>query len=291
MTRIERVTIFKNSWFILSFTALMISTGCRRMTLAISSTDYSADSLVISISDETDTVSIFEEMNSSELSVPSALSSETVSEVPSKPAAQNREIKTESSAAEMKPSVGESKDLTQPSVGNEKDNSNLAFSHGSGNAIKNATAADTREVADKVVFYLNKARTEKGSGELSKLSGLTRYAEYRSGQLISNFAHDPGDWNKAAEAAGYGKYIDLSENGNTPQGYYDIGAREAIAMTGLVGNTDKVAETLAQIIIDSPRHWSYVGSDEMKYTGVGVSCNEDMWYAAIMVTNTTEYEN
>lgn len=280
MTRIERVTIFKNSWFILSFTALMISTGCRRMTPAISSTDYSADSLVISISDETDTVSIFEEMNSSELSVPSALSSETVSEVHSKPAAQNRETKTESSAAEIKPSVG-----------NEKDNSNLAFSHGSGNAIKNATAADTREVADKVVFYLNKARTEKGSGELSKLSGLTRYAEYRSGQLISNFAHDPGDWNKAAEATGYGKYIDLSENGSTPQGYYDIGAREALAMAGIAGSTDRIAETLAQIIIDSPRHWSYVGSKDMTYCAVGVSCNADMWYAAIMVTNTTEYEN
>ena len=62
-------------------------------------------------------------------------------------------------------------------------------------------------------------------------------------------------------------------------------------MAGIVGSTDRISETLAQIIIDSPRHWSYVGSDEMKYTGVGVSCNSDMWYAAIMVTNTTAYEN
>lgn len=279
MTRIERVTIFKSAGFILSFTALMISTGCRQMTPAISSTDYSADSSVILNSGETDTLSIFEEMSSSELSAPSALISETVSEVNSKPAAQSRETKTESSAAEIKPSVG-----------NEKDNSDSTLSDGSGNAIKNATAADTREVADKVIFYLNKARAEIGSGELSKLSGLTRYAEYRSGQLISNFAHDPGDWNKAAEATGYGKYIDLSEYGNA-EGYYDIGAREALAMAGIVGSSDRIAETLAQIIIDSPRHWSYVGSNEMKYIGVGVSCNSDMWYAAIMVTNTTEYEN
>lgn len=143
----------------------------------------------------------------------------------------------------------------------------------------------------KVIFYLNKARAEIGSGELSKLSGLTGYAEFRSGQLISNFAHDPGDWNKVAEATGYGKYIDLSEIGGTQQGYYDIGAREALAMAGIVGSTDRIAETLAQIIIDSARHWSYVGSDEMKYIGVGVSCNSDMWYAAIMVTNTTDYEN
>ena len=83
----------------------------------------------------------------------------------------------------------------------------------------------------------------------------------------------------------------MSESGGAPQGYYDIGASEAIAMAGIVGSSDRIAEPLAQIIIDSPRHWSYVGSNEMKYIGVGVSCNSDMWYAAIMVTNTTDYEN
>lgn len=279
--RIERITILKIACLILSFTALIISTGCRQAMSTISSTNYTADNSVISKFDKTDTVSISEERNSSELSATVAQGSETDSEVNSRPAAQSRETKTESAATKMKPSVVEANNNPQTSV---VDDSNSA-------PVKNATAADTREVADQVIFYLNKARTEKGSGELSKLSGLTRYAEYRSGQLISNFAHDPGDWNKAAEAAGYGKYIDLSENGSTPQGYYDIGAREALAMAGIAGSTDRIAETLAQIIIDSPRHWSYVGSDEMKYTAVGVSCNADMWYAAIMVTNTTEYEN
>ena len=138
--------------------------------------------------------------SSSELSAPSALSSETISEVNSKPTAQSQETKTESSATEIKPSVGEANNIPQASVGNEKDNFDSTLSGGSGNAIKNATAADTREVADMVIFYLNKARAGIGGGEFSKLSGLTRYAEYRSGQLISNFAHDPGDWNKAAEA-------------------------------------------------------------------------------------------
>ena len=254
-------------------------TGCNSETVNTNSdTSFFTSEYNVSIIEKTESVII--EESSSELSATVAQGYETVSEVNSKPAAQSRETKTESSAAEIKPSVG-----------NEKDNSNSTFSGGSGNAIKNATAADTKEVADKVIFYLNKARAGIGGGELSKLSGLTRYAEYRSGQLISNFAHDPGDWNKAAEATGYGKYIDLSENVGASQGYYDIGAREAIAMAGIVGSTDRIAETLAQIIIDSPRHWSYVGSDEMKYIGVGVSCNSDMWYAAIMVTNTTDYEN
>ena len=265
-------------------------TGCNSKTVNTNSdASFFTSEYNVSIIEETE--SEIAQESSSELSATVAQGYETVSEVNLKPAAQSQETKTESSAAEINPSVGKSNNLPKPSVGNEIDNSDSTLSGGSGNAIKNATAADTKEVADKVIFYLNKARARIGGGELSKLLGLTRYAEYRSGQLISNFAYDPGDWNKAAEATGYGKYIDLSESGGTPQGYYDIGAREALAMAGIVGSTDRIAETLAQIIIDSPRHWSYFGSNEMKYIGVGVSCNSDMWYAAIMVTNTTDYEN
>ncbi|MGN0492998.1 MAG: hypothetical protein ACI4F7_05055 [Acutalibacteraceae bacterium] len=278
----------KKIFLIITLAALVLIGGCKDVN-----TESAEFSSQISSSVSGSQITEFEaeshiaEESSSELSAPSALSSETVSEVNSKPAAtQNQETSSKNSvsrssdnSASKEPSVGKA-DSSQTS-------NNLESEY---IPVKNATAADTKEVADKVIFYLNKARAEIGSGELTKLSGLTRYAEYRSGQLISNFAHDPGDWNKAAEATGYGKYIDLSEYGN-PQGYYDIGAREAIAMTGIVGSTDRIAETLAQIIIDSPRHWAYVGSDEMKYSGVGVSCNADMWYAAIMVTNTTAYEN
>ena len=273
----------KKIFLIITLAALVLISGCKATNTETESAEFSSQ---ISSSVSGSQITEFEtESNtalesSSELSAPSALSSETVSEVNSKPVAQSRETKTESSAAEIKPSAVKTNNNPQTSV----------IEDGGSISVKKATAADTKEVADKVIFYLNKARAEIGSGELSKLSGLTRYAEYRSGQLISNFAHDPGDWNKAAEATGYGKYIDLSEYGNA-EGYYDIGAREALAMAGIVGSSDRIAETLAQIIIDSSRHWSYVGSDEMKYTGVGVSCNADMWYAAIMVTNTTEYEN
>ncbi len=273
----------KKIFLIITLAALVLISGCKATNTETESAEFSSQ---ISSSVSGSQITEFEtESNtalesSSELSAPSALSSETVSEVNSKPVAQSRETKTESSAAEIKPSAVKTNNNPQTSV----------IEDGGSISVKNATAADTREVADMVIFYLNKARAEIGSGELSKLSGLTRYAEFRSGQLISNFAHDPGDWNKAAEATGYGKYIDLSEYGNA-EGYYDIGAREALAMAGIVGSTDRIAETLAQIIIDSPRHWSYVGSDEMKYTGVGVSCNSDMWYAVIMVTNTTAYEN
>ena len=150
----------------------------------------------------------------------------------------------------------------------------------------NATAADTKAVADRVIYYLNKARANIGSGELKKLPRLTGYAEYRSSQLPSNFAHDISDWFAAAKATGYGRYTEMPDG----SGSYDIGAQEAIAMAGVVGSADKIGQCLAQIIIDSSRHWQYVGSDEMKYTGVGVTCVDDLWYTCIMVTATDEYE-
>ena len=154
---------------------------------------------------------------------------------------------------------------------------------------KRATAADTKAAADRVIYYLNTAREKIGSGKLQKRSDLTAYAEYRAVQLISNFAHDPDDWQTAAKATGYGKFIDMSEYGS--DGYYEIGAQEAIAMAGIVGDTDTVGKTLAEVIINSKRHWQYVGDKNMTYCAVGVACDTDMWYAAILVTNTTAYEN
>ena len=150
----------------------------------------------------------------------------------------------------------------------------------------NATAADTKAVADRVIYYLNRARADIGSGELKKLPRLTGYAEYRSSQLPSNFAHDISDWFAAAKATGYGRYTEMPDG----SGSYDIGAQEAIAMAGVVGSADKIGQCLAQIIIESSRHWPYVGSDEMKYTGVGVTCVDDLWYTCIMVTTTDKYE-
>ena len=150
----------------------------------------------------------------------------------------------------------------------------------------NATESDTKAVADRVIYYLNRARANIGSGELKRLPRLTGYAEYRSSQLPSNFAHDISDWFAAAKATGYGRYTKMPDG----SGSYDIGAQEAIAMAGIVGSADKIGECLAQIIIESHRHWPYVGSDEMKYTGVGVTCVDDLWYTCIMVTATDEYE-
>lgn len=162
----------KKIFLIITLASFVLISGCKATNTETSEFSSQIPSLVSgSQITEFETESNTAQESSSELSATVAQGSETVSEVNSKPAAQSRDTKTESAAAEIKPSVGKSNNLPKPSVGNEIDNSDSTLSGGSGNAIKNATAADTREVADKAIFYLNKARAEIGSGELSKLFG------------------------------------------------------------------------------------------------------------------------
>ena len=66
-----------------------------------------------------------------------------------------------------------------------------------------AGVEDARAVADKVLEYINSFRTSPAV----KLSGLTSYAEYRSRQLIGNFAHDTNDERAAATALQYGERL------------------------------------------------------------------------------------
>lgn len=141
----------------------------------------------------------------------------------------------------------------------------------------NATANDCKAVADKVIEYINSYR----STPATKLPGLTVYAEYRSRQLISNFAHDTFDERAAATALQYGTYIEPTLYGIEGEPYYAAGAREAIAKAGYVGTIDYVAKSIADLVKNSAGHWAYVGSSEYPYIAVGVTYESDMWYCDI----------
>ena len=250
---------------------LVLSSGCRKHGTDYTSSENTGDvSLVVSeTTAESEVVSSAGNVSSTlSANVAQGSSAESYIGKPDKTVSQNREQPKTSSAAPSKTDTAQTPPETKPET------------------PANATAADTKAVADLVIYYLNRARANIGSGELKRLPRLTGYAEYRSSQLPSNFAHDISDWFAAAKATGYGRYTEMPDG----SGSYDIGAQEAIAMAGIVGSADKIGECLAQIIIDSRRHWQYVGSDEMKYTGVGVTCVDDLWYTAIMVTTTDEYE-
>ena len=146
---------------------------------------------------------------------------------------------------------------------------------------------DTAAVAQRVLEYINQYR----SSPATRLSGLTEYAQYRSRQLVSNFAHDTADQRAAATALQYGEYVDPSVFGGSGQPYYRANAREAIAKAGYVGTIDEVAMKLATLVKNSPNHWNYIGDSQYCYIAVGVTHESDMWYCAITVAseNTDEY--
>ena len=251
---------------------LVLSSGCRKHGTDYTSSENSGDvSLVVSeTTAESEMISSAENVSSTlsaNVAQGSSAESSNIAK-PNKTVSQVREQPKTSSAAPSKTDTAQTPPETKPET------------------PANATESDTKAVADRVIYHLNRARANIGSGELKKLPRLTGYAEYRSSQLPSNFAHDISDWFAAAKATGYGRYTEMPDG----SGSYDIGAQEAIAMAGIVGSADKIGQCLAQIIIDSSRHWPYVGSDEMKYTGVGVTCIDDLWYTCIMVTMTDEYE-
>lgn len=142
-----------------------------------------------------------------------------------------------------------------------------------------AGVEDARAVADKVLEYINSFRTSPAV----KLPGLTSYAEYRSRQLIGNFAHDTNDERAAATALRYGEYVDPSVYGGSGEPYYRANAGEAIAKVGYVGTVDEVAYRLATLVRNSAEHWCYIGSAEYGYIAVGVTYESGMWYCDIAV--------
>lgn len=151
--------------------------------------------------------------------------------------------------------------------------------------IPKATAADAKAVASKMVEYINTYRAEQGVSAAVVLPGLTKYAEYRSRQLISNFAHDTVDERAAATALEYGEYVDPPLYGMTGEPYYTANAREAIAKTQFGGTVDDVAEHLARMARNSASHWSYVGGARYVYIAIGITYENGTWYCDIAMTS------
>ena len=150
--------------------------------------------------------------------------------------------------------------------------------------VPNASASDAGAIAELVARYLNDYRTAQGTAAVTRLSGLTGYAEYRSRQIILDFSHNTMDERAAATALSYGMYVDPSAYGMEGEPYYTACAGEAIAKAGYVGTINHVASSLARLIRNSPDHWSYIGSGEYRYIGVGITYESGMWYCDVALT-------
>ena len=136
-------------------------------------------------------------------------------------------------------------------------------------------------IAEKLIEYLNSYRIGQGIAPADVEKDLVPYAEYRSRQLISNFAHDTADERKAAKALEYGRYVDPADFGIAGEPYYTAEAAEAIVMAGYIGTDSEVAESIAQLIRGSPEHWIYVGSAEYRKIAVGVTYAGSLWFVDV----------
>ena len=153
-----------------------------------------------------------------------------------------------------------------------------------------ASEKDTEIIAQKIVDYINEYRNNEGVQSANILLGLTEYAEYRSKQLVTNFAHDTFDERAAATALQYGEYIEPSLYGMSGESYYTANAREAIAKTDYGGTVEQVAKYIAKLAYNSKSHWSYVGGEKYNCIAVGVTYNQGRWYCCIAMKRENAYE-
>ena len=144
------------------------------------------------------------------------------------------------------------------------------------------------EVAQRVIYYINQHRETQGSAKLTALSGMTKVAEYRSNQLITNFSHSAEDQRKAYANYKYGEYVDMTEFGlPESSNYYTAYCGEAIAKGRWSGSADDIAKKIADGFRNSSGHWNYVGSADNSYIAIGCVYNASSgyWYCCVLVNN------
>ena len=139
-----------------------------------------------------------------------------------------------------------------------------------------------RQVAAYAAQYINQYR----SSPCTVLSGMSQVAQYRAGQLCYNFAHSTSDKREALAYYEYGRWIDATEAGlDGSLCYYESDTAEAICRGFRGLDAEALGKAIADLIRSSGNHWSYVGSSEYNYIGIGVEYREDSynWYCCVMV--------
>ncbi len=140
-----------------------------------------------------------------------------------------------------------------------------------------------RQVASYAAQYINQYR----GSPCTVLSGMSQVAQYRASQLTWNFSHSTTDKRAALAYYEYGRYIDATEFGDdASNSYWEADSAEAICAGFKGADAEAMGKYIADMVRNSSSHWSYVGSSEYSYIGVGVEYREDSqygWYACVMV--------
>ncbi len=140
-----------------------------------------------------------------------------------------------------------------------------------------------RQVASYAAQYINQYR----GSPCTVLSGMSQVAQYRASQLTWNFSHSTADKRAALAYYEYGRYIDATEFGDdASNSYWEADSAEAICAGFKGADAQTMGKYIADMVYNSASHWSYVGSSEYSYIGVGVEYREGSqygWYCCIMV--------
>lgn len=208
---------------------------------------------------------------------------------------QDSNEKTKSESARVPPkdniSLNTPKDPVSSTESDGKESSVSSYNE--------ADSDDETRIENRIIELFNEYRNTP----LKALPGLSEYDKLRSVQLVTNFAHDTDDERKAATQLEYGQHIieeeakyDFETNtiiytGNILD-YFRVNAREAIGRGGILMRTpEQIALEIASGFRNSAGHWSYLGSDEYKYTGCGVTVKDGNWYCCVSVAETNIDEN
>ena len=178
-------------------------------------------------------------------------------------------------------------DVTNPGVGYEGytfhycSRCDYSYTDNYTDALPEVTAADIEKA---IVKYINQYRAAEGSTQLTYLTGMSKVAKYRSKQLTTNYAHSTADKREALAYYQYGEWIDPADFGDPDgEGYYEAKTQEAIGYASFGGTSDEIGKAFAELFHESSGHWSYVGSSDFSYTGVGVTKSGSRWYVCVMV--------
>lgn len=169
--------------------------------------------------------------------------------------------------------------VTAPALGHNFENGKC-YRCGQTNSDYVAEEFDYEDIGKAAMKYINQYRAQEGSTQLTWLPGMSQVAQYRSVQLTTNFAHDLIDMREALAYYKYGRYVDATLFGDPPENsYYVADSAEAIGR-GVLGTTaDAIGKYIADLFHRSSGHWSYVGSSEYSYIGVGYTDG----YVCVMV--------
>ena len=299
----------KKIFLVLTAAALISSAGCRSsntqtVTSQISSEHGSSVSSVQKYENSTDTGPTDKTPHST------GKADETLSpggNTVSADETQDSNEKTKSESARVPPkdniSLNTPKDPVSSTESDGKKSSvssyNEADSNSSVSSYNEADSNDETWIENRVIELFNEYRNTP----LKSLSGLSEYDKLRSVQLVTNFAHDIEDMRKASDKLKYGKLIITEESyydfekeevvytGETIK-YYQVDAMEAIGRGGILMRTpEQIALEIASGFRNSAGHWSYLGSDEYKYIGCGVTVKDGNWYCCVSVAETNTDEN